>query len=997
MIQPSIRSNRSFDDSLNTVNGYGRRTRSKSPAKKRNSLPPGVFNMHSQTLPHLYDEDLKSLSSGSASSGSPSGSISLGSKSGSNSSRSSISGTSSLSSDKMKQLSKSPLSKKLHITTNNDNGNGQYVIPIPFTLQLPPKLSPKNQKINAKPSSPKSPLRGSKLVFTGCGYEKLDLSDNETEDEFPPTPTKQISPIPPPPLVNDIAPKTTNSASLSPPTTPTKKSRPPLVKSNKKRSAKNKNKNKNKLHAKHLNSDELSMIEEASNSELSSRNSSIRDRLRSAAGERHNPDISAVEEEPSSSAPTIKGSPSGSYKSYGGNDSTFEEECPMSPIAAGLPKSSSEMDLARLQNNGPSNRKDQLLKIHKRSFSDESYVSSISSFSSVGDAFSLNTRKNRELSYSSSTKSPNSNGSKSSSNDSLRTKDSWESLQKSPDISKRNSDSSINTSELTITYEQEPPSNDVDDVAVYQKSGSGHLLPPGSIQEPPDNESSETELADYYMNDDDEYSDQDTLSEHHEENEDSYITINNSDNGENSGVGKKFNFPNNEGNITNSEKLQKRIISTDSYRSGKSRFSYYSTLDGQIEIPDLSEAAYSEAGSIKNSPQSVNGTTFNDLISEDEAETLEPIGIPSKQGKRNATEEFKHLYGEQDSDDETETEAETEAETKSKRTQISLSLNASNSKTSICSPSKTKELPPLPIEKGTSHSTPSSPMPNRRRGHSRHKSLGNINFDADDKQEMNIHVAEPPPKPINYKVDFKEAQKETEVVRSVTSTMNELKRIDTNPSDTTYSSYKTGRSLPMSPSTAFTDNDDNDSVVIDLTDETYDICHVQRNKSKGSYVSITEKHKGEDVEVVLVDDDDSDLASIYSSYGRQWMSRTNSLKSNKSDVSDTSSTASSNFSYDSVASSAKINLGPNNPKKMNAGTIIDQRNKERSGGSISSATSSAYNFKRIQVPQKGKHGDQYVNHKNSPVRQSDNKYLDYKKSSSHYDFDTFMNQKKMVS
>ncbi|GEQ69268.1 hypothetical protein JCM33374_g2939 [Metschnikowia sp. JCM 33374] len=99
----------------------------------------------------------------------------------------------------------------------------------------------------------------------------------------------------------------------------------------------------------------------------------------------------------------------------------------------------------------------------------------------------------------------------------------------------------------------------------------------------------------------------------------------------------------------------------------------------------------------------------------------------------------------------------------------------------------------------------------------------------------------------------------------------------TGASDTsTTPSSKTGRATE---STAPTEND---NIVIDLTEEKYDICMISRNESTTSYKSTIEKTKdGKNVEVVLVEEDEEcddrdDLSSIYSWYMTNWEDRNRS-------------------------------------------------------------------------------------------------------------------------
>lgn len=174
--------------------------------------------------------------------------------------------TASFSHEQLKKISNLPLLKRLHVSGISSQ---KYVIPIPFTLQLPPKLSPKNvakerlrltlplrtQNGNSLPlrsasptrkSAPRaSPKRTRRLVYTGLGYEKIDtLSDSDELSEAAPA-----SPLP------------TRTA-------------PPPVASNKTRSAKLAVKNQL------ICDDELSIIEEASVTDLLRQNSAVSTNLR---------------------------------------------------------------------------------------------------------------------------------------------------------------------------------------------------------------------------------------------------------------------------------------------------------------------------------------------------------------------------------------------------------------------------------------------------------------------------------------------------------------------------------------------------------------------------------------------------------------------------------------------------------------------------------------------------------------------------------------------
>lgn len=83
----------------------------------------------------------------------------------------------------LKQISKSPTSDRLHIKSSDS----RYLIPIPFTLKLPPKLSTKQESPTGKDlresSEPSLPHRHSRLVFTGREYEDIGYLSESDIDE----------------------------------------------------------------------------------------------------------------------------------------------------------------------------------------------------------------------------------------------------------------------------------------------------------------------------------------------------------------------------------------------------------------------------------------------------------------------------------------------------------------------------------------------------------------------------------------------------------------------------------------------------------------------------------------------------------------------------------------------------------------------------------------------------------------------------------------------
>lgn len=1007
-MRPVLKANKSMDDIHGTKTPVltDRRTRSQSPVKNRRSLPPNFLDLKLPSLQYATPDDLKSLTSNSSGSSS---------------------GNSSISIDQIRKLSKSPVSKRLHINTTGENG--QYVIPIPFTLSLPPKLSPKNKQVSQKArsrspsptrhskSSQRSPKVRSKLVYTGNGYEKLDTLSSDTDSEVDTSiNSSKAMALPPRPSSREI---------LSPPDSPLspKKFGPPSVNTNKRKSV------KSAIQARQLKSDELSIIEELS-SNASSRASSLKEKKESTAEISLPPTVNEVSCPPSPEAsypstlapprtpvrsgiemvnsskkrvpPPVK-SPQALKTLKSLRTPNKDKDLPpiVEKISGGIPRITTEGDIYGLKASSSnfSPTKNQFLQIHKRSFSDESHVSSVSSFSSVGDVLSFASRRTNLYNISAKTRNVSNNSTESiESSDSTESQESigsWDSVQKSIDLTIHESNSS---------FEEEQDKDDI----LLNRNEADLLVHDVPLHTPAVVVSAEevdkSIIADYYMNDTTEQAtpepveSQNYSSVSDESQETIEFDYQGTKETDNEGLGKQFNFPNNFNNITNDEATKRRIISSESHKSSRSRFSYYSNRDGQIEIPDFSEASFSEMGSMRKSVLSVHGTTFNDLASDEDTEILEPIGIPSSKGKRIVTLEFKHLY----EGSETETDSDIENEP------VEGSLYSSNLKSvstpNIANAKKFNDLPPLPVSQNKETLTPMRHTRNKSH-HSRTRSLGNIQFCLEDllasKPEnevidaanedqtrenkdlleeaeeavMNIPVAAPPSK-VNYQVDFKDnTAKENQLTRTSTPTMNELKKMK--PPSVKYassnssSSYQSSRSDKYSNSTGISDVE---SVVIDLTEEKYDVCMIQRNNSTQSYKSVTEVHKGKEVEVVLVDEEDEqDLESIYSKYGKNWLGRSNSTRS---DMSSTSST----FSYNSMASESQIRV----------------KNSLRDRGvrpttSLKSNASSKYNSRRIKLPPKISEEKSANNTSTADI--TDNNYFDYTKSSSYYDFNTFINQK----
>lgn len=762
-----------------------RRARSNSPVKNRRSLPPGFFDMKLPSLPIASQEDLSST----------------------------LSTSTSLTSDQLRALSKSPISKKLHITSNS--ASNKYCIPIPFTLQLPPKLSPKNQSVVSslpktyKSSPNSSPLskKVSRLVYTGSGYEKIDV---ESEDETLGLPGSPRSSRPPPRVKNNH----TKASML-------------MVKSNL------------------MSQDELSIIEEVSNCG-SSRNSSVKH----ASDERSLPPLpgslrrsptrkpppeplqedlkspykqkdSGVTGELVQPVPTPIKSHRHSIAAFSYPNDDFITSKQTSITGSFISKGYYEDHAGKKHSSTPYN----FLKIHKRSFSDESQVSSVSSYSSVGDFMNLcsnpSVRTNcqppriteRSLmapralkSVTAASRTPEqpvvasradpeqsaprtavlesfrsqkivhqplapappyksavariaSDSSESSSSSALSSSSasSWNSLQKSVDISLEDSVHSPYSEQFDFSKDKSMSREQNSETLPLHLSRSSNVSRSKSESFPTE------EFVPAPLPVKTSTVQQPRAPVAIGETRKTYDS-------DNEGAGKRFSFPNSEANITNALEIKRAVQSSNSMKSHKSRFSHISA-NGQIEIPDLSDKSVAGSYTTGKSTCSYNGTTFDDLPSEaDTSESsvsngysghkLEPIGVPTRASKQLLRDQFRLMHNDDDSDTDLESNFYS-ASVESKSTP-NLSLHQfAHSK---------EEASPAPPT--------SSPVRHRR-----NKSMFDINFNHNNfkvvaaeeatvpkpavatkpkkmfdlpPEKLNIVVAEPPKK-VNYAVDFKES------------------------------------------------------------------------------------------------------------------------------------------------------------------------------------------------------------------------------------------------
>lgn len=861
-----------------------RRARSSSPIKKRITrvdLPP---------IPYATEEDIKSVSSGG-----------------------------SRVSDELKLLSKSPLSKRLHI---NAAGSGsKYVIPIPFTLQLPPKLSPRNRtpasSCALSPERQKSPSR---LMYTGSGYEMVDSDDG-----------------------NSFLEAQLNKAIAMSPKTPTKSpSGPKGIYTKPKKDL-----------------DEMSVINEVP-SAGNSRASSLHSRLRELAQETP----PAVPAKPVKSMKTSKSGPIHpvpypmdleAEKLRFSSVNLQRKPPPAAQNDHQLQKTTTIANFSQVRDSDNSPYREQI-----RLFSEGSAVSSSRSFSSVEEAvrgrlvsdfrrgFGNYPNKDESMVAESESESTSASYSESENSSITASSASWDSLQNSVDITIGDGKSmvaeeSAEDSQIESEGEDSWTDSSVENASETNKNTVVNSLYLPNVDLPISVERKATLESEKLKKPDDDVTSQPILSHG------------------NNGAGREFSFPNNTTNITNSPSIKSR---KDPYENKSTKFNF-STSAGQIEIPDIDNLSSNYNWSESSQYLAVyQGTKEDARETKDESSSkseagllvLEPIGFPSQAAKQVVQLQFQNMYHGSDADSDSDMESIT----------YSAYSTTPKSKSTPCLLSGTqKSLPPLPQEVTETQPQLQPPVNMRamghRRGHTRSKSvdldsLFSMNMresvrtnepskfeSVKDTEETENIIVNEPPKKISYEVDFTEVEKGddemqtphgldrtfTEHLRKTLGKMEKLDlkgkatndiyipprlsektvpsferqmfrlppkpRFDDNSSNSA-TSYQSSRSAISNDSTAASDTE---SVVIDLTEDKFDICTVKRNNSTASYMSITEKTKeGKPVEVVLVDDDQKDeLESIYSKYRNDnWLFRTNSTTSS-------SASFSSGASFDSNARS----------------------------------------------------------------------------------------------
>ncbi|SGZ54163.1 CIC11C00000001040 [Sungouiella intermedia] len=950
-----------------------------------------------------------------------------------------------------RELSRSPISKKLHIS------RADLAIPIPFTLQLPPKLSkslPTTPRTSTSPQlSPKS--TPSKLVFNGSSYEAMEFDEVDSAD------------------VSYSGPRSNpGSPSIA---------KPPSVTASRKKVAKFVQKTNS------IPLDQLSMIEEASTransvkskaltllpvSPLPSSHSLSRRLLRKPP-----PDMEPVLEAPVANR-VISGVNSNSINAKLLADSAGSSvlSAQPSPVESAFeltktsiqPETNEIVEIMRLlgtsrvheysKSSASGSPEEELapplvaerhdarlglshttafhhnlnnttteLRIDKRTFSDESHVSSVSSFSSVGDYFntypfnyspradfrdsllhlaqrnqpvpqtqriqavlaiskqqpvqsrqSLIPPPQVDLSRNVSTKSYTSESSEGSHS-------SWNSLQKSLDLTLKESLS--NTS-------------DIEDTTLNQV-----VLTPLEVDETMEIEILPLNIV---------KSGQESLEKPEVD-------------ASNNGAGRSFNFPNNESNITNTASKKK---APNSFKNSHSAYSLMSST-GQIEIPDLDDLSIQEKYS---QTVRVNGSISSGT--ESASDIIEPIGMPS----RAARDHFKSIYGEHSSDSDSDSSFNSQFTKLNKKRSSKLSPIEESVSTPVLQASPAKS----PVRHARQRSmynidfegfnSEASPI----RKHSRSRSTADVSIVSKElpptpQTRMNlandeilgsspkIVVAEPPKK-VQYAVDFKTATKVPQKEDmfhikaplnyyqgsslSATNRSSHSEYLTAGGSDIA-SSYQSSRTARETMSTAPTDNN---SVLIDLTKDSYNLCMITRKDSQLSYKSVIEKTKdGKDVEVVLVDEDDDtnnmdlgndidrdDLLSIYSHYMNDWVVRSDFKRSDlaRADFKRSDSMLSSASEASDMTTSSWTPTETNFHVKS---VIATRREREPISLRGARAALAGRNLaKNVEAPQGKRLPVNSVVTKTKPrIELRESNYYDYS-AGENYDFKTFM-EKRAIS
>lgn len=780
---------------------------------------------------------------------------------------------------KLKKLAKSPISKKLHVST------GPLGNPIPFQLQLPPRLS---KSTPGSPNSTKGKQFPTKMIFNGQEYEPYFSDD----------------------LVLDVDIQSKASAVNEQKRVDTASPEKPPSLGNRKKVAKFAEKNNVLLLH------QLSIIRELSmriasqkaitlgkalpqsppSNEMNQTRRKLLDNLSAQASPKPSflptsqsqPLLAPIAKAASKARPvdTCKLSDSAAYLTEDlchNTSNTAMGENAFSHQRDEYNDSEFNTQPLRLPNSAAFHHNlfmgdSSAFKVEKRTFSDESTVSSVSSFSSIGDAFvqSCQFMSNPSLApqprlkpsvsrFSNSILGPHppqlhsSNGTPNKSFASLKYSNDTTPAPVSR-ISSKCSPQKNGTSKDTMDSEATPTKS----ATQVCKSTSERTIPTIAPDDSVENMQEEAFISG--PNNDNE-------NNLEKKNNDEIVTTDAANNSidDNCGAGMRFNFPNDGLNMTNNEEARRRSLKNHTPR--RKSFKGYMTPQGQIEIPKLCEESplkgkgFQSLGSDIHDEESMSDSesSFNSQFSMLQAKKFQKKHMPFSKSMgaiptpaTSITSPVKHT-----------------------RQKSMFSINVAELELDV-SPLKTKSraLGPSLDCKATYGQVDLKPV------------VFSNTVDAEEKNaveeelEDKITVNEPPKK-VAYAVDFRSTNSISRSPRALNYTdsySDRLKKLVpplSNPSyynqtaSETNSSYKSSRSGIETASTAASETE---SVTIDLTKERYDVCLVKRQDSTLSYKSVIENTRdGQKVEVVLVDDEEEeaagdrdDLLSIYSRYIGGW-------------------------------------------------------------------------------------------------------------------------------
>lgn len=514
-------------------------------------------------------------------------------------------------------------------------------------------------------------------------------------------------------------------------------------------------------------------------------------------------------------------------------------------------------------------------KVEKRTFSDESTVSSVSSFSSIGDAFVQNCQFMTKPSLA-----PQLRGKSSIPRFSNSILGPHPPQLHSPEGNLNKSFASQNNSRnLTPATIVESPSDmppqknytgklsmECESKAMQNGSGLCKSSSEKTLSVPNSDENLEESQQPLFSLSQNQNSDVD-----HNKAVGVVVKSANDSIDDNRGVGMSFNFPNDGLNMTNDGAARERSLKKRTPR--RKSFVGFMTPQGQIEIPKLCEES-----PLKGKGRQILGFKANEVENDSDSDSSFNSQFSALQSKKF---QKKHIPFSQSLGAIPTPVASIASPVRHSRQKSMFSINVAELGLDV-SPLKTKAraLGPSLDFKATFGQVDLKPVVSNNCITAEERNA--VGEDLDDKITVNE-----PPKKVAYAVDFRSTNSISKPSRTAnysSSYSDRLKELAPPVANSGYynqsasetnSSYKSSRSGIDTASTAPSETE---SVTIDLTKEKYDVCLVKRQDSTLSYKSVIENTRdGQKVEVVLVDDEEEDvcgdrddLLSIYSRYMGGW-------------------------------------------------------------------------------------------------------------------------------